>query len=65
MGLPPGDSAIVCVDGDEADYERLASAGIRAALRGGRLRTSWHVYNTPDDVDAALAALGTERAAAG
>ena len=28
-----------------------------AAVRGGRLRTSWHVYNTEADVDAALEAL--------
>ena len=36
---------------------RLEAAGIVAAERGGRLRTSWHVYNTADDVDAALDAL--------
>jgi selenocysteine lyase/cysteine desulfurase len=28
-----------------------------AAVRGGRLRTAWHLYNTEADVDAALAAL--------
>jgi len=26
-------------------------------MRGGRLRTSWHLYNTDADVDATLAAL--------
>jgi selenocysteine lyase/cysteine desulfurase len=56
LGLPPGDSAIVSVDLPGA-AERLAGAGIMAAVRGGRLRTSWHVYNTERDVDAALAAL--------
>ena len=33
------------------------AAGVRAAVRGGRVRTSWHVYNTDDDVDRALDAL--------
>jgi len=56
LGLPPGDSAIVSVDLPGA-AERLARAGVMAAVRGGRLRTSWHVYNTEDDVDAALGAL--------
>ena len=41
LGLAPGDSALVFVDaGDAAD--RLERAGIRAAVRNGRLRTSWH-----------------------
>jgi len=31
----------------------LARAGIQAAVRGGRLRTSWHVYNTVADVERA------------
>ena len=37
--------------------KKLERAGIMAAVRGGRLRTSWHLYNGDDDVDAALAAL--------
>ena len=56
LGLEPGDSAIVSVDIPGA-AERLERAGIMAAVRGGRLRTSWHVYNTEADVDAALEAL--------
>jgi selenocysteine lyase/cysteine desulfurase len=28
-----------------------------AAVRNGRLRTSWHLYNTEDDVARALEAL--------
>jgi selenocysteine lyase/cysteine desulfurase len=56
LGLPPGDSAIVSVDLPGA-ADRLAAAGIMAAVRGGRLRTSWHVYNSDADVDAALGAL--------
>jgi selenocysteine lyase/cysteine desulfurase len=53
LGLDAGDSAIVFCDVTEA-AEKLARAGIQAAVRGGRLRTSWHVYNTTDDVDRTL-----------
>jgi selenocysteine lyase/cysteine desulfurase len=56
MGLEDGDSAIVSVDVDGA--ERLERAGIRAAMRAGGLRLSFHLYNTEEHVDAALAALG-------
>jgi selenocysteine lyase/cysteine desulfurase len=56
IGLEPGDSAIVSADLPGAD-ERLARAGIVAAVRGGRLRTSWHVYNDSTDVDRVLDAL--------
>jgi selenocysteine lyase/cysteine desulfurase len=56
LDLPPGNSAIVSVEHPGA-AERLARAGIMAAIRGGRLRTSWHVYNTDEDVAATLAAL--------
>jgi len=56
IGLEPGDSAIVSADLPGAD-ERLARAGIVAAVRGGRLRTSWHVYNNSTDVDRVLDAL--------
>ncbi|MEA2298141.1 MAG: hypothetical protein QOF77_1077 [Solirubrobacteraceae bacterium] len=57
VGLEPGDSAIVCADLPGA-AELLERAGIIAAVRGGRLRTSWHVYNDETDVDRVLAALG-------
>jgi selenocysteine lyase/cysteine desulfurase len=57
LGLPPGNSAIVSVDVPGAE-ERLERAGIRAAVRARSLRASFHVYNTEEDVDAALAALG-------
>lgn len=56
LGLPEGDSAIVSVDIAGAK-ERLAAAGIRAAVRGGRVRASFHLYTTEADVDLALAAL--------
>jgi selenocysteine lyase/cysteine desulfurase len=56
LGLESGDSAIVFCDAPGAT-ERLERAGVRAAMRGGRLRTSWHVYNTDADVERTLAAL--------
>ena len=56
LGLEPGDSAIVMSDAPGA-AEKLAVAGIQAAVRGGRLRTSWHLYNTERDVDRTLDAL--------
>jgi len=56
LGLQASGSAIVSAD-VPGGAERLKRAGIVAALRGGRLRASWHVYNSEADVDAALAAL--------
>jgi len=68
-GLPPGGSAIVAVavpgvDAGACDpaagaevAARLAAAGVRVAVRAGRVRVSFHLYNTDDDVDLALAAL--------
>jgi selenocysteine lyase/cysteine desulfurase len=56
LGQPPGGSAIVTVDVPGAE-ERLARAGVRAAVRAGRVRASFHVYSTQADVDLALNAL--------
>jgi selenocysteine lyase/cysteine desulfurase len=56
LGLPHSDSAIVSAEVPDA-HDRLARAGIQAAVRAGSLRASFHVYNTEDDVDAALDAL--------
>lgn len=56
LGLPPGDSAITAVDVPGAE-ERLRRAGIRAAVRAGRVRASFHIYTTEADVDLALNAL--------
>ncbi len=57
VGLEPGNSAIVCADLPGA-AERLKRAGIIAAVRGGLLRTSWHVYNDERDVDRVLEVAG-------
>src|SRR3970282_1297899 len=56
LGLEPGNSAIVMSDAPGA-ADKLAASGIQAAVRGGRLRTSWHVYNTDDDVERTLDVL--------
>jgi selenocysteine lyase/cysteine desulfurase len=56
LGRPPGNSAIVTVDVPGAE-ERLAAAGVRAAVRAGRIRASFHIYSTEHDVDLALDAL--------
>lgn len=56
LGLPPAGSAIVSVDVPDAEA-RLAKAGVKAAVRDGRLRASFHLYTTEADVDLALDAL--------
>lgn len=56
LGLAPADSAIVSTEVD-ADPERLREAGLMAAWIDGRLRTAWHVYNTREDVERALAVV--------
>ncbi|MFV2100673.1 aminotransferase class V-fold PLP-dependent enzyme [Micromonospora sp. LOL_024] len=56
LGQPPGHSAIVTVEVPDAQ-EKLERAGIRAAVRAGRVRASFHLYSTTEDVDLALDAL--------
>jgi selenocysteine lyase/cysteine desulfurase len=56
LNLPAGNSAIVSAELPEAE-ERLRGTRVMAAARAGLLRTSWHVYNTDDDVDELLALL--------
>ncbi|MDH6180033.1 selenocysteine lyase/cysteine desulfurase [Microbacteriaceae bacterium SG_E_30_P1] len=56
LGLPLADSAILALDVPDA-AARLAAAGIRAAVRAGRARVSFHLYNDESDVAALLAAL--------
>jgi selenocysteine lyase/cysteine desulfurase len=59
LGLPPADTAIVSVARPGA-ADRLAAAGVRAAVRAGRARLSFHLYTTDADVDRALEALSGE-----
>jgi selenocysteine lyase/cysteine desulfurase len=60
LGLAPSDSAIVSADVPDA-RERLEAAGIVAAARAGRMRASWHLYNTEADVDRVLDVLTARR----
>jgi len=57
LGLPPGNSAIVSTITPSGAAERFAAAGVIAGIRAGRLRCSFHLYNTEADVDRALEAL--------
>ncbi len=57
VGLPAGDSAIVSLAADDEVPALLDQHRIRAAVRAGRLRLSFHVSTTDADVDTAVAAL--------
>ncbi len=57
LQLPQQDSAIVSIPVANA-ADSLARAGIRAAVRAGAVRVGFHLYNTDDDVDRLLDALG-------
>ena len=57
LGLPSGDSAVVKVATDEG-LERLRAAGVRASMRAGAVRVSFHLHNTESDVDVVAQALG-------
>jgi selenocysteine lyase/cysteine desulfurase len=56
LALPGTDSAIVTVDVPDAE-RLLAGAGVRAAVRAGRVRASFHLYTGVADVDRAVEAL--------
>lgn len=56
LGLPAAGSAITAVETD-VPPERLARAGVRGSMRAGRFRVGFHLYNTQEDVDLAVAAL--------
>jgi selenocysteine lyase/cysteine desulfurase len=57
LGLEPGDSAIVSLDAADETTERLAAAGVKAAVRANRIRLSCHLYNDEEDVDRTLEVL--------
>ncbi len=58
LGIPQQHQAIVSwPDASGSDLGKLISAGIRASGRAGRLRASFHLWNTGADVDAVVAAL--------
>ena len=57
LGLPSMDSAIVSLP-IEGAADKLAAAGIRASIRAGAVRVGFHLYNTDDDLERLLTALG-------
>jgi len=58
LGIPQQHQAIVTwSDPDKQELGKLISAGIRASGRAGRLRASFHLWNTEADVAAVVAAL--------
>ncbi|MFC4501855.1 MULTISPECIES: aminotransferase class V-fold PLP-dependent enzyme [Streptomyces] len=56
--LPAPGSAIVSVPGLGFRQPELSAAGIEVSDRAGNLRASFHLYNTPADVDRLLDVLG-------
>jgi selenocysteine lyase/cysteine desulfurase len=58
--LPQQNSAIVSIPIADA-AERLQRAGIRASVRAGAVRVGFHLYNTENDLDRLLDALGVNR----
>lgn len=57
LDMEPADSAIVSLPVSEQAAARVAEAGIATASRDGRMRVSFHLYNTDHDVDRLLTAL--------
>jgi hypothetical protein len=58
LGIPQQHQAIVTwPDSSGSDLALLKAAGIRASGRAGRLRASFHLWNTSADVDAVVAAI--------
>ena len=51
LELPPSGSAMVSLSLPDGAAPRLEQAGIRYAVRDGRARFSFHLYNTACDVD--------------
>lgn len=58
LGKAPQHQAIVSwPDSSGSDLQKLVSAGVRASGRAGRLRASFHLWNTEADVETVLRAL--------
>jgi selenocysteine lyase/cysteine desulfurase len=57
VGLPAGDSAIVSSIGDQEVPDLMKAANIVGAARAGRLRLSFHLSTSEQDVDRAIDAL--------
>ncbi len=64
-GRAPQGSAIVTVEAESDVAQRLAQASVRTAVRAGRVRLSFHLYNDEADVERAAAAVLGEPAQRG
>ncbi len=53
-----GQAIVTWHDAHGRDLASLTAAGIRASGRAGRARVAFHLWNTLDDVDAVVSALG-------
>jgi selenocysteine lyase/cysteine desulfurase len=58
--MPAGDSAIVSLPAEGLGAP-LREAGVMATEREGRMRFSFHLFNTDSDVDRALEAAAAAR----
>jgi len=60
LGLPPPSASIVALETADAEAvaAALAAASVRCAARGGRVRFSTHVWNTPEEIDRVVAVVG-------
>jgi len=59
LGRPRQGSAIISLGLTPDQVRRLSEANVVSAVRAGRTRLSFHLYNTADDVDRVLGALAT------
>jgi selenocysteine lyase/cysteine desulfurase len=57
LQLPQANSAIVSIPIADA-VDKLRAAGIRASVRAGAVRVGFHLYNTENDLDRLLDAVG-------
>ncbi|HET9139968.1 aminotransferase class V-fold PLP-dependent enzyme [Actinophytocola sp.] len=61
LGRPPGDSAIISLELPDSAAAALRRAGVVGAVRAGRTRLSFHLYNTEEDVDVVVRTLSGQR----
>lgn len=57
VGMEPAGSAIVSLPVSGDAVARVAEAGVATAVRNGRLRAAFHLYNDESDVDRLVKAL--------
>ncbi|MCV7008653.1 aminotransferase class V-fold PLP-dependent enzyme [Mycobacterium gordonae] len=57
LGLDPCNSAIISLGIAAEAAHRLVQAGAAISMRAGRVRLSFHLYNTMEDVELVLSAL--------